>query len=118
VELKLDFLGGGPRKEAANDDELHKLLKARHNAALKAADAYFREWLAGRHWITTEGLYRACERLLAARLDLDEKPAAQVAQREQFLQVTQKIEKVIKGSFDVGRLPISDLETARYHRLT
>jgi hypothetical protein len=118
-EVKMPpFLNARPAKPAEGDDALRKLLKERYNVALDAARARYQEYLAGRQGHTDDQLFAACRVVLRAELELADKPAEQVAVREKFLTLAQEIEQIAEKMFEAGRIPISDRDTARVHRLT
>jgi len=111
------YLDAKPAKPADGDDVLHKLLKERYNAALKAAGFRYRHYMAG----TGNGqgqLFAACRTLLEAELELVGKPAEQVAVREKFLALAKEVETMQEALFQAGRCSPADRELARVNRLT
>jgi hypothetical protein len=106
-----------PIKPGPGDDAVRKLIIARYNSALAGMHGRYIEFLAGRQGVTTEVFARGADRLVTAGLALSDKPADQVAFREQILELMQVFEQMSEAQFKAGRLPISDLEAARYHRI-
>jgi hypothetical protein len=110
------FLNAKEVKPAEGDDALHKLLKARYNAALQAARARYLEVLAGRS--TQEQCYPAFRTLLRSELEMAEKPAAQLAVREKFVTLTKEVESIFEQRFKAGQSTLAEYATAQVNRLT
>ncbi len=109
-------------KEDPQDDELRKLLKARYNEAVSEAKAYYeQEQLANRNAVeltrNEDYRYRMLQRVVQAGLDLCDTPAEKIALLKQYLEVTKEDEKRTQARYDAHRIPIGDLNRARYERL-
>jgi hypothetical protein len=97
------------------DDELRKLLIARHNSAVAEMAARYKEFTAGRS--TLDVLVEVGRRLVDSGLELNDKPAEQLALREKFFDLAVEVEKVQNARFAAGRIGSGDLESAHYLRL-
>jgi hypothetical protein len=108
-------LDAKPMEPAKGDDELHKLLKERYNAALEEVQVRFKQVIAGTG--NPDELARAGRRLLHARLELCEKAADRVPVYEQQLELARMVEKIQKARHDAGQVSVADWDQARYERL-
>jgi outer membrane efflux protein len=109
-------------KADPKDDELRKLLKARYNEAVSEAKAYYElEQLANRNAVeltrNEDYRYRMLQRVVQAGLELCDTPGEKVALLKQYLEVTKEDEKRTQARYDAQRIPIGDLNRARYERL-
>lgn len=107
-----EFLAGKPHQADGKDNELRKLLKARCNSALGESQEAYREIRSGR--ASLESLYSACQRLLQARLDLCGKRADKVALLDQYLELTRKVEELVKTLNQAGKWGKRELHRARH----
>jgi hypothetical protein len=109
------ILSAKPLKPEPGDDELHKLLQERYNAAVAEMQDRYREFQAGRG--TVEVFGETAQRLVRAGLELSDKPADRIALLTDYVALTKEIEKINQARYDAGRIPHADLEQARYQRL-
>jgi hypothetical protein len=98
-----------------DEDLLVQLLKKRHNAALMALQASYREFLVGRG--TVEFVYDAARNLLTARLELCTAPTDQLALRRDYLNWTQRMESIQKSRMQQGRAAAKAYHEATSQRL-
>jgi hypothetical protein len=108
-------LDAKPMEPTKGDDELHKLLKERYNAALEEVQVRYKQILAGTS--NLDELARAGRRLLHARLELCEKAPERVPVYEQQLELARMVEKIQKARHDAGQVSVADWDHARYERL-
>src|SRR5262249_46379667 len=109
------FVEGKFLEPGKDDDEMRKLLKARYNAALREANARFKEFLAGRG--TPAEFTPSTRRLLRAELALCEKAADRVKVQEKFLSMTREVERIQKLRHEAGRIGEAELARAEHDRL-
>jgi hypothetical protein len=110
------ILDASPMQPAKGDDELHKLLKERYNAALDEVQVrlkQFRDVRAG----NLNDLGQAARRLLDARLELCANAAERVPVYEQHLEMARTVEKIQKARYDTGQASAADWHQARFQRL-
>jgi hypothetical protein len=108
-------LDAKPMEAAKGDDELHKLMKERYNAALEEVRVRFKQFLNGIG--NPNELGHAGRRLLHARLELCEKAAERVPVYEQHLELARMVEKIQKARHDAGQASVADWDQARVERL-
>ena len=104
-----------PIKEDPKDDELRKLLKARHNEAVAEMKARYQEFLAGR--ATFDVVAEVAQRLVQSGLEVSDQPAERVALLTQYLEVTTEVEKIAQLRVGAATVSVTELHKARYHRL-
>jgi hypothetical protein len=109
------ILKAKPLKPGPGDDELRKLLIARYNTAVAEMAARYTEFLAGR--TPMEDFVAVARRLVHSGVELSDKPADQLAFREQFLELAKEVERAQQARHEAGRISVADLESARYLRL-
>ena len=108
-------LSAKPLKIEAGDDELHKLLKERYNAAVAELQARCEEVRSGPG--STEKLFDAARKVLRSELAISDKPADRIAVRGKQLELEQAAEKMAIARFKAGKLSDADVAAARYLRL-
>jgi hypothetical protein len=104
-----------PLKIEAHDDELHKLLKERYNAAVAELQARSEEVKSGHGSI--EQLFDAARKVLRSELSLSDKPADRLAVLEKHLELEHAAEKVATTRHQAGKLNDAELAAARYLRI-
>ncbi len=109
------FLEAKPLKEDPKDDELRKLLKARYNEALAAAQGYRTLYQSAR--VSFHDLGEAQQRLMQAGLELCETPADKIALYTRLVELDKNVEEVAKARMDAARGTEAELHRARYQRL-
>jgi hypothetical protein len=109
------ILKAKPRKSAAGDDELRKLVTARYNAAAAEMEIRLKEYLEGR--VPLESMVDTARRVVESGLEVSDSAEEQQALREKFLELAVAIEKNQKTRVDAGRISPGALEEARYLRL-
>jgi hypothetical protein len=112
-----EIIKGKALEPAEGDSELRKLSKARYNAALQEVKVRYQGFLAGRKEDTLDRLHAAARRLTAAEMALYDKPADQARIQEKYVQVTEQLLKIVKASYEAGRMSVADLEEARFVNL-
>jgi outer membrane protein TolC len=108
-------LDAKPMEAAKGDDELHKLLTERYNAALDEARVRYRRYLGGND--SLNDLEHAARRLLDARLAFCTKEAERVPVYEQHLELARQVERLQKARHDAGQVSVADWDQARFRRL-
>jgi hypothetical protein len=101
---------------AANDkdDELHKLLKERFNAALKELQAKYQQVAAGR--ASAESLADAGRRLMQAGLEVYDDPKDKITLMEKYVEVAKEAERIVDLQHQAGKVGVDEMERARYFR--
>src|SRR5262249_1924933 len=101
--VKMKPLAANPK-----DNELHKLLKERFNAALAELQARYERVRAG--MLGNEGLYDAGSRVKLAGLELYDDPKEKIALLEQYLELAKEIERIMKVRAEAGRVGPEELQ--------
>jgi hypothetical protein len=102
-------------KPAADDDEMRKLLKERYNAAVVVMKIKYLQADAGK--VPFEAVFPAAKKVLELDLELNDKPADQVAAREKMLELAKEAERVVYEQYMAGRAGLDDLAELRGFRL-
>jgi len=89
-----------PAKSVPKDDALRKLLKERYNAALNEVSFRLQRVQAGTE--TPDELIPAARRLVESGLELNDKPADQLALLEKDVVLTKYLEKITRARLDAG----------------
>lgn len=105
-----------PIAPAADDKELTKKLKERHNSAVALLDERLKEYGKGIRDISS--VYESARLALDARLDLTADAAARTEVLEQALDVAKLFEAHLQQQLAKGFGAKSDFERARYARLS
>jgi surface glycoprotein (TIGR04207 family) len=109
------ILESKPMEPAKGDDELHKLLKERYNAALEELQARFKRFQAGGE--TLDFLAPAARRLLHAHLELCEKVSERLPVYERHIEFAREVEKIQKLRHEAGQATVADWKQAQFERL-
>jgi len=96
------------------DDELHKLLKERFNAALGETQALYKRALAGVS--NFESLFDAANRLKHAGLEAFDDPKEKIALLEKFIELAKHVEKISEVRQQAGKIGAEELYRMRYCR--
>lgn len=104
-----------PQKDDPKDDELHKLLKARYNAALGEVQGMYHLYQAGRS--SLELLPDAGHRLVLSGLELCETPAEKIELLSQVVELYKGVESLAQARYQAARGTEVDIHRTRYHRL-
>jgi hypothetical protein len=105
-----------PIEAAADDSELTKKLKERHNSAVALLDERVKEYKKGTREISL--VYEAARLAADAKLDLAADDSAKVEVLEQTLELAKLAEAHLQQQLAKGFGSKADLERARYARLT
>ncbi len=107
-----------PAKEDPKDDALRKLQKERYNAAVDEVNIRVKRMQAGTG--EQDLMIQAAQRVVEAGLELNDKPADQVALLEKHVALAKYYEKVMKGMVDAGLKGVTaaDAHYAKYARAT
>ena len=89
-----------PLTISPGDDELHKLLKQKYNAALAKMTYYLSTFQTGN--ASLGDLSAAAKSVLDAELALDEKPPRDLQGLERYLEFTKYLEKMAESKLSVG----------------
>ena len=112
----LKMISSRPIKDEAADDELVKLLKARHNVALEGLKESHRDFQ--RNLTEVDTVFDAARRLVDSRLDLAQTPEAKLEVYEQVLDILAELEEIYRGRVKTLGGGESDLIRIRYARLS
>jgi hypothetical protein len=96
------------------EDGPRKLLYDRYHASRREAEARFKVFIAGPSPLGS--LAVASRRLLDSEVELCRDLPEEIAIRERYLDLTRKMEMVVKGRFEDGWSPIQDFAEARSFR--
>jgi len=105
-----------PIQLAADDSELTKKLKERHNSAVALLDERVKEYKKGTREISL--VFEAARLAADAKLDLAANDSAKVEVLEQTLGLAKLAEEHLQRQLAKGFGSKADLERARYSRLT
>jgi hypothetical protein len=105
-----------PVKADPKDDDLRKLLKERYNEAVTEMNERTRQMRSGAN--TFDSCFVAAQRLVPAGLELNEKPADQVALLEKYVSLAKEYEKLLKDRLEAGIRPFTpaELHQVKYAR--
>jgi hypothetical protein len=110
-----EYLDAKPLEPAAGDDAERKLLKERHNAAVRVTQARIQEFESGRG--TLDAIVDAFRAVRDSRVALAAPPADGLPVLELYLGLLRDMEKVAEGRFNARRIGPGDLDTARIARI-
>ena len=96
------------------DDEMHKLLKERFNAALGETQAMYKRAVNGVS--SFESLFDAANRLKHAGLEAFDDPKDKTALLEKFIELAKHVEKITEVREKAGRIGAEELYRMRYCR--
>ena len=105
-----------PVEVAAEDSELQKKLKERHNVAVALLQERISEYKKGTRDLSL--VFEAAKLTADAKLDLADKPEARIAVLEQTLEVAKLVEDHLQQQIKKGFGSKGDLERARFARLS
>lgn len=114
-EKESDLLNTKPLAADPKDDELHKLMKERFNAAQQEMQSLYEQIKAGRQM--TDTVLESAKRLKVAGQELFDNPKEKIAFQEKYVKTTRIVEKIVQSQFDVGTLTFAELQRVRYIRL-
>lgn len=97
------FFDAKPVEAQEGDDEMRRLLVARHNEAVAETRARIQAFQTGRQ--TFKSLNDACERLLASRFALEKDPPKRIALLEQYVGVMKMAEEYAQLTLQNGSGP-------------
>jgi hypothetical protein len=109
------LLSAKPLPPVPGEDESRKLLREKRNEAVAAARGSYEEFLKGRG--DTDDVYRSCQRVVGAELELSATPAERVALLKQLVEAMTEVEKVLQSWRALRRVRDADVHRARYERL-
>lgn len=107
--VQLKPLAADPR-----DDEMHKLLKERVNAALGETQAMYKRAINGIS--SFESLFDAANRMKHAGLEAFDDPKDKIALLEKFIELARHVEKLTEVREKNGRIGAEELYRMRYCR--
>jgi len=108
------FLQAKPPQPGGADQELLKLLKTRHDTAVRRVQAYFKDYADGQKAV--DALYPAFIKLHDSWIEQCDKPGDQLPAREVLLEVAKDIEKLAESRHEAGRIGDGELEEAHLLR--
>jgi hypothetical protein len=97
------------------EGESRKLLREKRNEAVAAAKGSYEEFMKGRGRM--DDMYRSCQRVVEAGLELCATPAEKVALLTQFVDVVAEVEQEMQTRHATARASRGDVHRARYERL-
>ena len=104
-----------PLPPVPGEDESRKLLREKRNEAVAAARSSYEEFMKGRG--RSDDMYRSCQRVVEAGLELCATPAEKVALLTQLVEVMAEVDKDMQSRHAVARASAGDVHRARYERL-
>ncbi len=105
-----------PVEVAAEDSELQKKLKERHNVAVALLQERISEYKKGTRELSL--VFEAARLTADAKLDLADKPEARIAVLEQTLEMAKAVEDHLQQQIKKGFGSKGDVERARFARLS
>ncbi len=111
------FVEVKPLEADPKDDELHKLMKERRNAAASEMNTYLELFRAARGSPFGADLFGPLDRLVHSGLELSDKPADRVKILSEALDIAREMERLTRLGVDNGRTTTQDLHRVRYVRL-
>ena len=112
----LSLISSKPLEATAQDDELVKLLKARHNVALEGLQGSYRDYK--RHIIDIDTVFDAARRVVDSRRDVAQAPEEKLAVNKRVLATLAELEEIYRGRIETLGGGESDLIRIRFARLT
>jgi len=96
------------------DDEMHKLLKERFNAALGETQAMYKRAVNGIS--SYESLFDAANRMKHSGLEAFDDPKDKIALLEKFIELAKHVEKIAEVREKNGRIGAEELYRMKYCR--
>lgn len=109
------LLEAEPFAVSPTDDDLVKLLKSRHNAAVKELQIVMMMYRHGNAGLDTA--FDAARRVGMSRLELVETAEQKLSVREELFELSKQIEEQARAMHEAAIAPASDYWRARYFRL-
>jgi hypothetical protein len=115
-ERFMRLINSKPLRAGADEDELVKLLKARHNIALEGLKESYRDF--SKHVVQTDVVFDAARRLVDTRLDLASTSAEKLEVYDQVHAILLELETIYKQRTKMLGGGESDLIRIQFARLT
>src|SRR5688500_9862359 len=111
-KVSLSLLKRQPVEVSPSDDELTQALTNRSNAASRELASTYALYLSGR--ATLDIFYESGKRVTKSGLELFTSPAEKIELLEQWVALSDDMERAVTARYESGTEPIATLEQAKY----
>lgn len=112
----LGLINSKPMAADSADDDLTRLLKARHNVALEGLQVSYKDYK--RHLTEVDAVFTAARRVVDSRLGVAQSPQEKLDVYEQLLGILTELEQIYRRRVETLGGGASDLIRIRYAKLT